>query len=229
MTTPHYLRKCIFSLVAISAIVPLLSAQTTGAQIALWTFEDWEDDLEHSPTIGPITPETGSGSATGWHINSVAWSQPAGHGSGQSLSSTNWEIGDYYQFQISTLGLVDIEVGWAMTRSDSASETWNFDYSLNGTDFTTYDSFTVGTSGWGTTSSPAASVYLKDLSEVVGLNDQPSVFIRLSAASVGDSSRGAVRIDDVSMTAIPEPGSVALFAGLIAGGAIVIRRRLLRK
>ncbi len=57
----------------------------------------------------PISPEIGSGMATGFHAASTSlWSGPAGNGSPKSLSSNMWGVGDYYQFQVSTLGAPNV-------------------------------------------------------------------------------------------------------------------------
>src|SRR5262249_6268835 len=68
--------------------------------IADWTFE-----TSQPTTAGPFNAEIGSGQATGHHAGAAVYSTPVGNGSAHSFSSTVWAVGDYYQFEVSTLGL----------------------------------------------------------------------------------------------------------------------------
>src|SRR5690242_3123267 len=76
-----------------------------AATIATWTFE-----TTAPATAGPFAPEVGAGAATGFHAGATTYSSPAGNGSAKSFSSNTWAVGDYYQFQVSTLGQQDIAV-----------------------------------------------------------------------------------------------------------------------
>src|SRR5438105_15687052 len=82
-------------------------APSAQAQIAQWTFE-----TSAPTTAGPIAPEVGSGSASGSHAGAAVYSSPAGNGSVHSYSANTWAVGDYWQFQTSTLGSSGISLSW---------------------------------------------------------------------------------------------------------------------
>src|SRR5438445_7640310 len=90
-------------------VLGLAPVSARGAVIADWTFENLTTSTSAAATVGPITPEVGAGSASGVHAAATTvYSTPAGNGSVKSLSSTAWAVGDYYQFTVSTTGLVDL-------------------------------------------------------------------------------------------------------------------------
>src|SRR5271165_4431061 len=81
-----------------AALAFALSAQAQST-IADWTFE-----TSQPATAGPFNPEVGAGSATGSHAGAAVYSTPAGNGSSHSFSANTWAVGDYYQYQVSTVG-----------------------------------------------------------------------------------------------------------------------------
>jgi hypothetical protein len=80
--------------------------------IAAWTFElNTPADATDSTTIGPILADTGVGTASGLHAGAATdWTTPSGNGSANSLAANTWAVGDYYQFQISTIGFTDVSI-----------------------------------------------------------------------------------------------------------------------
>ncbi len=63
-----------------------------GALLASWTFE------ESRPTsAGPHAPEEGQGTLFVIHQGESEYSSPVGNGSEHSFSSTGWRVGDYIQ------------------------------------------------------------------------------------------------------------------------------------
>ena len=170
----------------------------------------------------------------GVHASSqTRWSNPSGNGSNKSFAATRWQANDYFQFSVSTLGFNGLSVAWDQFSENQSSTAFQLRYSLDGTNFTTFASYTVnttatladgGTGGWWSASSPATNTsYSYDLSGVSALNEQSSVIFRLVAANRATSTSlmTGTAIDNVTVTGVPEPGSASL---VILGLAAVLAR-----
>jgi len=196
--------------------------------IADWTFETSQPGATNQTTFTGINPEIGAGAASGVHASAATdYSSPAGNGSTHSFSVNTWAIGDYFQFQISTLGNTGVQVGWEQTRSGTGPTNWNFAYSLNGVDFTVaLNSYTVNQITWSTTTVTNASSFSVDLSSVNVLDNASAVYFRVSAASAPGSAAGTARLDDfqVTTTPVPEPREYAAVAALGLLGFAAYRR-----
>jgi hypothetical protein len=210
------------------------AATTSGAVVAEWTFE-----TSVPTSAGPHAAEVGTGSATGFHASaSTVYSNPVGNASAESFSSNFWAPGDYYQFQVSLSGLENPIVSWDQTRSSTGPATFDFQYSINGTSFTTFlNDYTVlanatssgppATSSW-SSGGTRQSVYTfsVDLTSVDVLDDEATVYFRLTdSTSAASATAGTNRVDNflVDASAIPEPTSLALIG--LGGLALLHRRR----
>jgi hypothetical protein len=192
--------------------------------IATWTFEISQPsgtDQTTNPPAGGYAPEIGVGSAMGVHASAAAdWSNPSGNGSAESWNSNNWASGDYYQFQASTLGKSGIVFSWDQTRSSSGPATFHVQYGTDGSNFTNMFTYAVPI----TSSSGAVwTSQVADLSSVSALDNQANVFFRVTAFVDPTSTNGQSRIDNVSVTFIPEPVTAALL--LVAMLAVGVHRR----
>ncbi|MCS7049630.1 MAG: PEP-CTERM sorting domain-containing protein [Verrucomicrobiae bacterium] len=209
-------------------------AGTVNATIitnALWTFEAPNTPADATATVYPnlIPPAIGSGNAGGAHALSSSWTTPVGNGSPESFSVNNWSIGDYFQFQTTTLHNYDIKLEWDQARSSLGPAAFKLQYSTDGVTFTDYALYTVLTNAvpflW-TSSGPRYSVYTHtyDLSSITALNNQPTVYFRLTSISAAGGGAGTVRVDNFLVTSsmIPEPSTVVL----IMVGSVLIWRRL---
>ena len=116
----------------------------TATVIDAWSFENIA--LSSSPgsspvlTSGSAKADSGaqtSGSAfTGSHASSATvWSLPAGNGSAHSLSSNNWAIGDFIQFNFNTNGFTGISLTWDQVGSATGPRDFKVQYSVNGGPF----------------------------------------------------------------------------------------------
>ena len=223
---PHTTAMKKFLTILTAFTLTTIAAQSQSI-IANWTFEP--DPLAVNVTnsaIGPFSPAVGSGSVTGLHAsNNTAWSSPAGNGSSNSLSANSWTTGDYFQFQFSTLTFSNIGMTWSQTRSGSGPTNFSLSYSTDGTAFTTFTNYLVAQVTWNSTSNNIASVFTADLAATTLLNNQANVFFRLVSEQTA-SSGGTGRIDDITVTGVPEPSTYAMLALAGAGFAgYVIRRR----
>ncbi len=206
--------------------------------LALWTFETTSNSLTGaSASLGPILADSGSGSASGVHASAATvWSHPAGNGSGSSFSANTWAQGDYFQFQVSTLGFLDITASYDQTRSSTGPATFTFSYSTDGINFTPFlTDYTVlnnaasagppVTAAWSATSArQSAYTFTQDLSALSAVENIPALYFRV----IDDSATGAVggtgRIDNflVSATAVPEPSILGLLG--LGACALALRR-----
>lgn len=203
------------------ALLLAFHSQAT-AQIALWTFE-----TSIPATAGPHAAEVGTGSATGFHTSgAVVYSNPAGNGSVESFSANTWTtVGDYYQFQTSTLGYTGVIVSWDQTRSATGPATFDLQYSTDGTNFTTFlNDYLVGTLTWSTGAGrQSGSTFSQDLSSITALDNQPNVWFRLTS-EVTAAAAGTNRVDNFAV--IPEPTSMTLACvGVACFAAKRLRRR----
>lgn len=214
--------------------------QSFGSTVALWTFETTSNSITGNTTnIGPIAADFGSGSASGLHATNTTWSHPSGNGSPSSFSSTLWAPGDFYQFAVSTSGFTNITVSYDQVGSGTGPGRFNFQYSTDGTAFTTFGSTYSVTSSPSWSSSITGSAlesFSYDLSSITALSDFSTVFFRLTDANTTSASGGTVgtggtdRVDNFLVSGtpltVPEPSALAFAAmGLGLLGLSALRRQ----
>lgn len=227
-----------FTMAAVCAVLIGTSATAArAATLAAWTFE-----TSVPATAGPHAAEVGSGSATGFHSAATVYSNPVGNGSVESFSSTAWSVGDYYQFQISTTGFEDIQIGWDQASSNTGPRDFAVQFSTDGTNFTNFGSdYAVLANAspnpvWNSTTSSALYSFTRDLSSIGAIEDAAAVYFRLRNTTTVSANLGTVaatgtdRVDNFTVTGtavVPEPSGIVL-AGLgILGAVFALRRRRL--
>ena len=221
------MKRLLCSSIGLLITASILQAQT----IAQWTFE-----TSVPTTAGPFAPEVGSGSASGSHVGATAYSNPVGNGSVESFSSTLWAVGDYWLFEVSTLGYNNVGLSWDQASSSTGPRDFNLDYSLNsGSTWTTVGStYTVLLNGtpnvaWTSSSYNPAFTFSPALAGAV--DNQASVWFRLIDVSTISANGGAVattgtdRVDNFTVAVIPEPTSLSLLGGFGLLAWTLIRRR----
>lgn len=196
--------------------------------IASWTFE-----TSQPTTAGPLSPEVGSGSATGSHASASTYSSPAGNGSAHSFSSNTWAVNDYYQFQTSTTGSSGIALQFDQTSSGTGPRDFKVYYSTDGTTFTDsgYAYAVLANASpnptWNATTSSPLYTNIVNLGTVTALNNKAAVYFRLVDTSTTSASGGTVatagtsRVDNVSvLNNVPEPSCLflAIAAAMAIGG-----------
>jgi autotransporter-associated beta strand protein len=192
-----------------------------AAQMLLWgsialadptVVADFTFETSMPATAGPFAAEIGNGSALGFHAGSTVYSTPAGNGSAHSFSSTAWAIGDYYQFQVSTVGAPNVALNWDQTSSNTGPRDFVLQYSTNGTTFSTFGSqYSVLANNapnplWSATINHPEFNFNLDLSSVTAINNQPNVYFRLLDNSTNSAAGGTVaaggtgRVDNFTVT-----------------------------
>ena len=206
------------SLVA-TAVFCFCANAIQAATIANWTFE-----TSIPTSSGPLAPESGSGTGTSVHATPNSFSNPSGNGSAESWNSDSWAIGDYYQFQVSTAGLSDVVFSWDQTRSAAgpgqpapSNPNFRLQFSTDGSTFTNVVDYLVQALTWNSTTATVASQFSQSLNSFTQLNNQPTVYFRLTAIQAAQNSGGQSRVDNILVTAVPEPA-----AGLLLIVAFVI-------
>ncbi len=234
----HKLRLIAGCAMAMSATwLNSVSSAVDAAQIASWTFES-----SVPATAGPFAPESGAGSATGSHSGSTVYSSPSGNGSPHSFSSTNWSIGDYYQFQVSTSGLDAIQLSWDQASSNTGPRDFQLAYSTDGTNFTNIGLVYAVLANaspnpvWTNATPQPVFNFTRDLTSIAAIDNAANVFFRLSDASTVSANGGTVasgatdRVDNFtvsgSVAVAPEPSSIAMaLVGLVALSSVAVGRR----
>lgn len=222
------------SAIVASAVVSSASAQT----IAQWTFETSPPaSLTDSATISGILADVGTGTASGFHASpNTDWSTPSGNGSDNSLSANTWDVGDYFQFSLGTVGYSGIGVSWDQTSSVTGPRDFTLQYSTDGSTYTDFASYLVQPNAspnptWNPNTGSSLYSYSFDLSAVPVLDNAANVSFRLIDVSTVSSSGGTVaasgtdRVDNFTVYAVPEPSGLATIGGLM----LLVCRNWLRR
>lgn len=163
--------------------------------------------------IGDLTT---SSSITGFHSSSsTTWSSGfVGNGSLKSLSATNWSVGDYFQFQLSTTYYDSLLLTIEQTSSGTGPKDFKLQYSLNGTSYTDILTYqvpyfvpTTTAYAWASSSTnyQTQSAFSFDLSSLTQIHNQSLVYFRLvntsTTALLGGAvqSAGTSRVDNISL------------------------------
>jgi hypothetical protein len=167
-----------------------------------------------SLTVGPGILNSGTVVA-GTALNENATTTPLSTFS-SSLSSSGWTNNQaYYQFTLDATADSGVVVSYALNRSGTGPSTNEFQYSTDGgSTFTLFADY----------ASPAAfNVYTNDLTGVTAINGDSTVVFRIYGLGATGGA-GTMRIDNLTIDAVPEP-STMLLVGVGVLGMFAIRRR----
>lgn len=234
------MKKAIFASLLCSSLcaIQIASADT----LAQWTFETsilGSSTPSFSPGAGIASTnffaeagaQSGVAYAFGFHSGAATYTSPAGNGSSKSLSSTAWAVGDYYQFNLSTVGYSGISVAFDQMGSNTGPKDFGLSYSTDGTTFIQFATYSVINAGW-SAGAPTAnpSSYSFDLSGITALNNAATVYFRLVNTSTASINGGTVaaggtgRVDNFAVTTVPEPSSMAIVGGFGVLGLFMAAR-----
>ncbi|HEV2691662.1 MAG TPA: PEP-CTERM sorting domain-containing protein [Verrucomicrobiae bacterium] len=210
------------SISAAAALGALFVTTAKADTLAGWTFET-SAPARAAAGAGVwytnIASEVGLGTASAFHAGNTVYSTPAGNGSAHSFSSTIWAVGDFYQFSLSTVGFQGINVSYDQTGSSTGPRDFNFEYSLDGTTFTTVNGtfyqLASPAVGWSAGTPVTTTSFSYDLSAITSLNNATTVYFRVADADTIAISGGTVatggtdRVDNF-VVSVPEPSTFAL-------------------
>lgn len=213
--------------------IAFVASNAYAATLAQWSF-----DVSPPSTAGPLSADSGSGTGIALHASSGAvYSAPAGNGTPNSWSANAWQVGDYFQFSTSTVGFFDVIVSWSQGGSSTGPKEFLFQYSTDGTTFTTFGSqYNVALSGFAAGTVNTTFQFTNDLSSVTDLNGVSTAYFRMMQNTTNTIGGGAAaaggtgRVDTViiSATAVPEPATFLLAAIGLGLTGLVGRRRFRR-
>ena len=227
---------------AIAFTLLVASAAAQSQTLTKWNFNSVPPDA--STATGSLLPSVGSGTATlvgttGSFASGVGSTDPAatdntGRGTTGYAAQGTGDRTRGVQFNVSTVGSSLISVSWDQRLSNTAARSAQFQYSLNGTAFTDFGAVFSGSSGdaWFNNRSV-------DLSSVAGVGNNANFAFRVVAAfepltsayaaattTSTYSTAGTWRFDQVTVSAVPEPGTYAMMlAGLAMLGFMAARKK----
>lgn len=226
----------VFSSMVIGAGAAMLPQDAHGATLAGWTFETLPSGSTTAASVGPFAAESGVGTAFGVHASATSvFSNNAGNGSIAALNANGWTGGnsDYYEFRTSSTGFQDLQVSWDQTRSGTGPNSFDLQYSTDGSTFTSFATYTLAGTAFSTgtaiTGTPGVN-FAFDLSAVNSIENASTVYFRLRNNGTNSSggtvaAAGTSRVDNFFITGsvVPEPTSMALMT--VAAAGLVARRR----
>lgn len=184
-----------------------------------------------APTFGSLAGNAQAVLSTFHALAAATYTSPAGNGSTYSFSSNNWSPGDYYQVVLPTTGFSNLQVGWDQARSSTGPANFSLQMSTDGTTFTELTTYTVLQSGGGGapgtwSTSTYNPLYTNSFLLPATADDQASLTIRfLNAEAAVSSAAGANRIDNITVTSVPEPAGMLAAGGLALAALGWLRRR----
>ena len=189
-----------------------------------------------TPDQGLLTGSSSAILSTFHALAAATYTSPAGNGSTYSFSGNNWSPNDFYQVVLPTTGgWTNLSVSWDQARSSTGPASFSLQTSTDGTTFTTGTTYTVLQSGgggapgtWSTGTYNA--LYSSTFALPSSVENQTSLYIRfLNTTGSVSASSGSNRIDNVSVTAVPEPSAIALLGAGACGAVAVWRGRNRRR
>jgi len=233
------LKTSSFVRAALIGVLAFICAGTSEAQpIVQWTFEVSQPfGGAGGNWLTNIAAEVGVGTASAFHSagNRGAIS-PVGNGSAHSLSTSNWSVGDFYQFWLSTVGYSSIGVSFDVTSLNVGPGRDYLAYSTDGINFTVLGGTnTILVNGspnpaWNSATNSPLYTVTYDLSSINALNNSSSVYFRVADSSTISANGGTVspgapeRIDNFTVSVVPEPNGLLVLLIAAVGWAWKLRR-----
>lgn len=188
-----------------------------------------------TPTLGILAGDPSS-ILSAFHTSTAsAYTTPAGNGSSYAFSSNNWQPNDYYQIVLPTTGQTNLTLTWDQARSSTGPSAFALQMSTDGSSFTQLTTYSVLQSGGGGapgtwTSGSYNPLYSSTFALPSTAENQATLYLRFTnVTGTVSATSGANRIDNIGITAVPEPAAVALLgvgiAGVVGTGWVRRRRR----
>jgi len=217
-------RRLPFNLICAALLFFAASQATFADELAVWNFNDSDLNVDH-----------GSGTLTSnFNVVNILFAAGTtnnarlGDTAGQALSlqggTSNANNGRNLTLNVSTAGFANIIVSFATQGTSTGFTSNQFQYSLDGINFTDFGSPYTPATAFGTLP------LVFSLVSIAGLNNNPNAAFRI-VFNGASSSTGNNRIDNIvvegvgaSVASIPEPTTaLLLLSGL--GGLYKLKRR----
>lgn len=184
-----------------------------------------------TPTLGILAGDTSSILSVFHTSTAATYTAPSGNGSLYAFSSNNWQPNDYYQVVLPTIGQTNLTLTWDQARSSTGPSAFALQMSTDGSSFTQLTTYSVLQSGGGGAPGTWVSgtynpLYSSTFALPSTAENQATLYLRFTnVTGTASSAAGANRIDNVGVTAVPEPATTALLAAVVIGGGLVWWRR----
>lgn len=211
---------------------------TTGGTAAVVSSVDNPSPLVYSASFGSATLylDGNHGSSTfasgvtspevtsfaGTNINTSGTEFATATTGAASLGISNLSAnGKRMVFVFSMTERADLSIRYATQATSTGFSLQTWSYSLDGDNFTEFDSFAPGGGGDSTVTFATNGVVALDVSDLSVLDHQGTVYIGVTFTGATNAS-GNNRLDNIQFTAVPEP-TTGLLGGL--GMLVLLRRR----
>ena len=207
------------SLASLVLVFCLSSASAVKAdEIAVWNFND--SNLLVDRGQGTLTTTSNPANImflTGTTFN-ASMGDPAGLALAIQAGPNLQNNGVILEVHVSTLGFDNVHISWGWQRSDTGFNDDLIQESFDGTTFQGFSFAAIQTNFFGGhDSSGAGSLF----------NNNPNFAVRITLSGA-TSEAGNIRFDNIVVTGtqiVPEPATMLLLSGGLAGVAAEIRRR----
>lgn len=211
-------------LAALAISLFALSAHADVIVAAFWDFgpdsSNYTEAVKINNTEGSPTLEvfTGDGyDADGYLGKSYTDAEGTAHSAGQALGwASGVNDGQYLILSINLAELYNPAIRWDYQASATGPSSANLEYKVGTDEWTLVESITV-------TNDATWRSYVNSLEGISSaINNQNDVQFRITDFT-GGSSSGTFRLDNLEVSAIPEPGTI-LLTGLGLLGALMVRK-----
>ena len=187
-----------------------------GSNAAGYTEAVGLENAVGTPTLTGMSAGTGYDS-DGQGGTSFTNAEGGSHAAGQALAwGSGVNDGDQeWILSVDLTGYQNLTIRWDYRSTGTGPTNAILDYKVGAGSWVSVESLTLSTDS-------AYQGYQKDLSALSAVNNQSSVQFRLSGFS-GGSGGGTHRIDNLQLSAIPEPAVIG-FIGLVGLGFLAARR-----
>ncbi len=211
-----------------------LAAMAAGANaqtlIGYWNFNGLSIATASAPGSGGVPNSIASDSGTGatLTLGGGNWDGLVDDFGGSTINALNSDVagvslslvsdagnGSFIEFSFSMAGLTDVSVTFATRGTSTGYNTGQWSFSTDGISFTAFGTNTATTS---------TTYALATVGTTAGLDNDSTAFLRYTLSGASGAS-GNNRIDNLQITAVPEPASAALLLGGAGTMLLLFRRK----